>query len=329
METRPDWDKEPNVDRILRQGVTRVEIRVQTLREEIYRLVKRGHTLEDVIEATRILKDAGMKVCYHMMPGLPGSSPQQDLEDFRKLFSRPEFRPDLLKIYPTLVLEGTKLYELWLKGEYEPYPLETVVDLLVKVKSSLPGWVRIQRIQRDIPAPLIVAGVKAGNLREIVQRRMEKLGLRCRCIRCREAGHVQLKRGLTPNPGDIQLTIEKYEASEGLEYFLAYEDRVQDILVAWLRLRLPSEKAHRPEVKAGRTAIVRELHVTGPMLPRGVLDGGWQHQGFGRRLLAEAERLAREELDVEKLLVNSAIGVREYYLRLGYRRDGAYVSKNL
>ena len=330
VETRPDWAKEPQVDRMLRQGVTRVEIGVQTLHEEVYRLVDRGHSLADVVEATRILKDAGMKVCYHMMPGLPTLSVEDDLEDFRKLFSEADYRPDMLKIYPTLVLEGTRLHELWLRGEYQPYTVEDAVKLLVEVKPKLPRWVRIQRIQRDIPAQLIVAGVKAGNLRELVQRELARLGLRCRCIRCREAGHVELKKGLTPNPDHVKLTVERYEASEGIEYFLSFEDVVQDILVAWLRLRLPSEKAHRPEVKGQRAAIVRELHVSGPMVPRGVkAEEGWQHRGYGRSLLQEAERIAREELDAKKLVVNSAIGVREYYFRLGYRRDGPYMSKPL
>jgi len=329
VETRPDWAKEPHVDQMLKLGVTRVEIGVQTLREEVYRLVERGHTLADVVEATRILKDAGMKVCYHMMPGLPSLTPREDLEDFMELFSNPTYKPDMLKIYPTLVLEGTRLHELWVRGEYRPYSLETVVELLVKVKPKLPGWVRIQRIQRDIPAPLIVDGVKAGNLREIVQKRLEQLGLKCRCIRCREAGHLQAKKGVKANPENVKLTVEKYEASEGLEVFLAYEDKVKDILVAWLRLRIPSAKAHRPELK-GRTAIIRELHVSGPMVPRGLrLEEAWQHKGYGRSLMAEAERIASEEYDVKKLLVNSALGVKEYYRRLGYSQHGAYMAKDI
>jgi len=329
VETRPDWAKKPHVDQMLRLGVTRVEIGVQTLRDEVYRLVERGHTVADVVEATRLLKDAGMKVCYHMMPGLPGSSLQADLEDFERLFADPNFRPDMLKVYPTLVLKGTKLHRLWAEGKYKPYPVEDVVNLLVKVKSRLPGWVRVQRVQRDIPAPLIVDGVKAGNLREIVQKRMEKLGLKCRCIRCREAGHLQAKKGVRPNPAYVRLTADRYEASQGIEVFLAYGDMVQDILVGWLRLRIPSEKAYRPEVK-GRTAIVRELHISGPMTPRGErLDGAWQHKGYGRSLLAEAERIAKEEYDVGKLLVNSAVGVKEYYRRLGYRKHGAYMAKDL
>lgn len=328
VETRPDWAKEPHVNQMLNLGVTRVELGVQTLSDEVYRLVGRGHSVDDVVEATRILKDAGMKVCYHMMPGLPGSNPEADLKDLRRLFQDPSFKPDMLKIYPTLVLKGTRLYQLWEKGDYKPYTLETVVKLLVKAKAEIPSWVRIQRIQRDIPASLIVDGVKAGNLREIVQKRMEALGLRCRCIRCREAGHLQVKKGLTPDLENIKLTHLSYEASEGLEIFLSYEDKAKDIIVGWLRLRIPSEKAHRPELK-GRTAIVRELHISGPMIPRGVKEQGWQHKGYGRTLMAEAERIASEEYDIVKLLVNSALGVKEYYYRLGYSEEGPYVFKLL
>jgi len=187
LETRPDYCRQGHVDEMLEMGVTRVELGVQTLSEEVYRRVKRGHTLEDVVEATRVLKDAGLKVCYHMMPGL-FSTPEEDLRMFRELFSNPAYMPDMLKIYPALVIEGTELYRLWQAGEFTPYDDEQAVELIAEVKSLLPPWVRTMRIQRDIPAELIVAGVRKSNLGELVLQRLRETGRRCRCIRCRELG---------------------------------------------------------------------------------------------------------------------------------------------
>jgi len=329
VETRPDWAKERHVDRMLSLGVTRVELGVQTIYDDVYELVERGHTVEDVVEATRILKDSGLKVCYHMMPGLPGSNWERDLEAFRTLFGDERFMPDMLKIYPCLVLKGTKVYEWWLRGEYRPMTTEEAAELIVEVKKTIPPWVRIMRVQRDIPAYLIVAGVRRSDLRSLVEQRMKEQGVRCRCVRCREVGHRMLKDGVEPDPDHIELVERRYEASEGLEVFLSFEDTRNDVLIGLLRLRVPSEKAHRPEVRESPSTLVRELHVYGPMIPVGERGEGWQHRRFGEELLREAERISAEEFDARKILVTSGLGVKPYYRRLGYRDDGPYVSKPL
>jgi len=328
VETRPDWAGREVVDRLLEMGVTRVEIGVQNVYDDIYRLVDRGHGVEDVVEATRVLRDSGLKVCYHMMPGLPGSTPERDLEGFRHIFEDPDFRPDMLKIYPTLVLRGTRLYEWWRRGLYRAMETEEAVELLARVKALVPPWIRIMRVQRDIPAKLIVAGVRRSNLRQLVWERMRRLGLRCRCIRCREVGQ-RLREGVEPDPGEIRILHRVYEASGGLEDFISAEDPEDDVLIGLLRLRVPSEVVHRRELR-GRTAIVRELHVYGPMVPVGEQPGAaWQHRGWGETLMKEAERVAAEEYDAEKLAVMSALGTKPYYARLGYHRDGVYMSKGL
>ncbi|MEM2454987.1 MAG: tRNA uridine(34) 5-carboxymethylaminomethyl modification radical SAM/GNAT enzyme Elp3, partial [Candidatus Bathyarchaeia archaeon] len=193
VETRPDWCREYHVDIMLSYGTTRVEIGVQNIYDDIYALVNRGHTVKDVIEATRIAKDAGLKVVYHMMPGLPGSDFDRDLEAFKKIFMDPDFKPDMLKIYPCLVVKGTKVYDWWVKGLYKPYTTEEAAKLIAEVKKIIPEWVRIMRVQRDIPAYMIEAGSKSSNLREIALRMLRDEGLRCRCIRCREVGHRWLK----------------------------------------------------------------------------------------------------------------------------------------
>jgi elongator complex protein 3 len=330
VETRPDWAKESHVDQMLEMGVTRVELGVQNPNDEIYRLVGRKHTVKDVIEATRILKDAGLKIVYHMMPGLPGSSMEKDLAAFREIFSDSAYKPDMIKIYPCLVLKDTKAYEWFMRGEYKPYTTEEAAKLIVEVKKMVPPWVRIMRVQRDIPAPLIVAGVNRSNLRQLVQEKLKMQGLRCRCIRCREVGHRILVDGIKPDPEKVEVGVTRYEASEGEEIFISTEDMENDVLIGYLRLRIPSKKVHRPEIRAEPCSIIRELHVYGPLVPVGKrIKKAWQHKGYGSILLSEAERITREEYGFKKILVISALGTKQYYKRFGYTYDGPYMSKIL
>ncbi len=330
VETRPDWAKEKHVDQMLSMGVTRVELGVQNVYDDIYELVERGHTVQDVVEATRILKDAGLKVVYHLMPGLPGSSFERDLEGFQRIFADSRFKPDMIKIYPCLVLKGTKAYDWWRRGEYQPYTTEEAAQLILEVKKTVPPWIRIMRVQRDIPAYLIEAGVKRSNLRQLVLRRLKEEGVRCRCIRCREVGHRWLKDKVKPDPNSIEIRTIKEKASEGDDVFISAEDPVNDVLVGYLRLRIPSGKAHRPEIVSEMTSIVRELHVYGPLVPVGRhLAKAWQHKGYGGLLLSEAERISLENYDRNKVVVTSALGTKQYYKRFGYDYDGPYVSKFL
>ncbi len=330
IETRPDWFRLRHCDMSLSWGVTRIELGVQTIEDDILSKMKRGHTVTDSIIATRIAKDAGLKVTYHIMPNLPGSNYERDITVFRKLFQDNCFKPDGLKIYPTLVTKGTKLYQMLKKGEYNPYPLKDVVKLISEVKKTIPKWVRIQRVQRDIPSNLIVSGVKKSNLRQIIQEKLQDQSSVCRCIRCREVGHIKLKLGLEPKSEDIKLLIVRYPASEGEELFLSYEDIKQDILIAFLRLRYPSEKTYRPEIVEKHGMVVRELHVYGPMIPlNSRIKDGWQHRGYGKQLLRNAERIAKDKYDAKKLVIISGLGAKEYYFKQGYIRDGPYVSKTL
>jgi elongator complex protein 3 len=312
FETRPDFVDVEQVDRMLNYGVTRVELGVQTLRDSVYERVNRGHRVEDVVNATKILRDAGLKVGYHMMPGL-FSGFEEDLEMFRTLFADERFKPDFLKIYPTLVIKDTKLYELWKKGEYQPYMDEEVIELICRIKGLMPKWVRTMRIQRDIPKRLIVAGVKRGDIGAIVHGKLKR---RCRCIRCRDVGHLKYQEKII-DEGSMEILTEKYRASDGIEYFTSIEDVKNDALVAYLRLRL------------GSRAIVRELRVLGPMVPLGEkTENAKQHRGWGGMLLEKAEEISIEDKR-ESILVTSAIGTREYYHQHGYRRLGPYMEKPL
>jgi elongator complex protein 3 len=330
VETRPDWCKEKHVDAMLEMGVTRVEIGVQNPNDKIYHLVGRTHTVADVTEATRIAKDAGLKIVYHLMPGIPGSNHTEDLEAFKRVFTDPAFKPDMIKIYPCLVIKGTKAYEWYLKGEYTPYSTEAATDLIAEVKQNIPPWIRVMRVQRDIPAQLIFAGVKKSNLRQLVQQQLVEHGIRCGCIRCREVGHRMAADNVLPDLDNVRILSNCYDASEGQEIFISGEDPENNVLIGYLRLRIPSSKAHRPEINATPAAVVRELHVYGPLVPVGKhLTKAWQHKGYGSILLSEAERITSEEYGLRKLLVISALGTKQYYRRFGYSCDGVYVSKML
>ncbi len=330
IETRPDWSRREHVDHMLSMGVTRVEVGVQTLYDDVYETIHRDHTVADVVEATRTLKDSGLKVGYHMMLGLPGCDYDRDLAAFRRIFEDPDFKPDMLKIYPCLVTPGTQLHEQWQRGEYRPYSTGESAQLIAEIKKFIPPWVRIMRIQREIPADGISDGVKNGNLRQLVQKELVKQGTRCRCIRCREVGHAYLRNHSRPDPDQVRLNRLMYEGSGGTDIFLSYEDSLQDILVGYVRLRIPGASSHRLEIVERNAAIIRELHVFGQTVPvGGRMEAAFQHKGFGSQLLKEAERIAVEEYGRTKMLVISALGTKAYYARYGYEKDGPYVSKPL
>lgn len=332
IETKPDYCKQNHIDLMLGLGVTRVEIGVQSLRNEVFRLTNRGHNIDDVIESFKIARNAGLKIVAHMMPGLPGSSPKKDLEDLQQILYDPRYRPDMLKIYPTLVLRNTGLHKLYSGGQFAPYTDEEMVRILVELKKKVPPWIRIMRIQREIETKDIIAGPRKGNLRQLALETLYSEGHRCKCIRCREIG-------LTKNSIDkesIRLTRLDYKAAGGQEIFLCCETQNGSSLLGFLRLRkvtgsveseLHSYNCHDNSV----LAVVRELHVYGQALSVGrkANDMSSQHRGLGKVLMAEAEQIAKCEFGVETLSVISAVGTRRYYGKLGYNRNGYYVTKLL
>ncbi len=326
LESKPDWCRPRDIDLMLGYGITRLEVGVQSLDDKTLARSNRGHTVEDTERALQLARDAGLKVTAHMMPGLPGATPERDLWDLRRLFEDEAFRPDMTKLYPTLVVPGTALAMEFRAGTYQPYDLETVVDLLSEMKRFVPRWHRIMRIQREIPAGEIAGGVRRGDLRELVLARAREKGFRCNCIRCREV----VLRG----PADLGAydTLEyeetRYSASSGTEVFGSFEYRASGTVAGFVRMRLPSEGAHRPEIQG--KAIVRELRVYGRAVGLGRREEkAWQHRGLGRTLLRTMESVAREDFGVRTLLVTSAVGTRNYYRKQGYERVGPYVGKKL
>lgn len=331
VETKPDYCKNAHIDLMLELGITRVEIGVQSLQKDVYKNINRGHTIEDVYDSFQIAKDSGYKIVAHMMPGLPGSTPKKDFEDFRKLFEDQQLRPDMLKIYPTLLLRDTGLAKLYEKGIYKPYPDDVFTDLLLEMKKIIPSWVRIMRIQREIESEDIINGNSSSNIRQILQQKLREQGLQCNCIRCREVGIRKLDNR------DVNISLKRidYNSSNGKEVFLSLEDSLKKILFGYLRLRKLA-RPHRKELKDKNgkpSAIIRELHVLGQLVDVGRNNdfsiASSQHKGYGSRLLEKAEDIVKNEFSINSISIISAIGTRQYYKKFGYKLNGPYVTKEL
>eukprot|EP00029_Vermamoeba_vermiformis_P009278 TRINITY_DN4576_c0_g2_i1.p1 TRINITY_DN4576_c0_g2~~TRINITY_DN4576_c0_g2_i1.p1 ORF type:complete len:607 (-),score=222.43 TRINITY_DN4576_c0_g2_i1:36-1820(-) len=261
IETRPDYCLKPHLGEMLRYGCTRLEIGVQSVYEDVARDTNRGHTVRAVTECFHLAKDAGFKVVSHLMPDLPNVGYERDMHGFKQFFEDPKFRADGLKIYPTLVIRGTGLYELWKAGKYKNYHPDELVDLLAKLLALVPPWTRIYRIQRDIPMPLVTSGVEYGNLRELCLKRMHDLGYKCRDVRTREVGIKDIHHKVKPD--QVELIRRDYNANGGWETFLSYEDPKQDILIGLLRLRRCSAATFRPELTAPFTLNSNDTSTTG------------------------------------------------------------------
>ncbi len=319
VETRPDWIDEKEVRLIRELGVTKVQVGVQAFDEEILKRIKRGHTLDRVGDATRLLKDAGIKVCYHFMPNLPGSTPDLDRNMAHIMYEDPRFKPDFVKIYPAQVIAGTEMFREWERGEFTPYNDELLKEVLKDVKKITPPFVRIDRLVRDISKKWVSAGTKATNMRQYIQLEMKTEGWTCKCIRCREVK----ERDFATSPELCDLTIETLG---GTEHLLTYEK--DNKLFSLLRLRLPSEPTPLFAELAG-CAIIRELHTYGKTVQHEQKGSEHtQHKGLGKQLMINAEEIAREA-SYKKIAVISSIGTRDYYRKLGYTRVGLYMVKPL
>jgi len=338
IETRPDFINVEEIKWLRKLGITMVELGVQSIYDDVLKLNLRGHGVKETILATKLLKDAGFKVLYQMMPNLPGSNLKRDEKMFEELFQNPDFQPDLLKIYPCALLKEAPLYKWWKAGKYKPYTEKQLINLIKSIKQKIPYYVRIQRITRDIPSRSIVTGpAKISNLRQILAEKMEKEGWRCKCIRCRE-----VRENYDPKE-KIYLFREDYEASRGKEIFLSFENKNRTKLYSLLRLRITSKNK----------AIIREVHTYGPLVPIGVKKLSPQHRGLGKKLIKEAEKITKKEFGfhpvkspvklpsasfnrgakqfnrVNKIAVISAVGTRDYFRKLGYKLRDTYMIKIL
>ncbi len=320
LETRPDYVTAEELLHMRALGCTHVQIGIQSIHQDVLDLVKRDDTLDNMARATALLRDFGIKITYHLMPGLPGSTPAKDVQVFKKVFSDPRWQPDMLKIYPCVVIKNSLLYQWYKQGKYKSYSDKVLVTVIKKIKQAVPPYVRINRLIRDIPGPEIVAGNIVTNLRQVLHNE----GVACRCIRCREARQAQVKLK------EIVLVKRRYKAGQGTEYFISFESKDKKKLFAFVRLRLPNKtrKLAASVPFDSETALIRELHTYGELIPVGKKGKAVQHIGLGKRLMKQAESLA-EKQGYKKMAVISGVGVREYYRKLGYWLDSTYMMKRL
>jgi elongator complex protein 3 len=316
IETKPDWGFLEHGNRMLALGCTRVELGVQTTFEEPLILTHRGHSLNNSIESIRTLKDLGFKLNFHYMPGLPGVAREKEVEGFKQLFASSDFQPDMLKIYPCMVMPGTLLYDDYKAGKYTPLETKEAAELIAEFMRYVPKYCRVMRVQRDIPTYRTEAGVDRTNLRQYLEKVMQEKGIVSNDIRAREIkGEVA---------GEWNLKVIQYDASHGKEFFIeaVTED---DKLLGYCRMRYPSQ-ALRKEITM-QTALIRELHVYGPATALQKI-GKVQHKGVGKALLQKAEEIAKHD-GKNKIVVISGVGVREYYYKQGYEKEGVYVVKGV
>ena len=310
IETRPDYINDKELIQLRELGVTRVEMGVQAIDDDILKLNNRGHDVNTIAQATEKLKQFGFKITYHFMPALPGSNPKKDVAMFKQLYSDERFKPDQIKFYPTTVVRDSLLYKWWKQGKYKPYSDKELEKVIIGCKKIVPVYTRIMRLIRDIPGESIEAGNKITNLRQVLKRK----GVKCNCIRCREPQNRNIK------DKKLKLNILKYKASGADEYFISFDSIDNEILYGFCRLRLDNSSDISP-------AIVRELHVYGQLVPIGG-EKKVQHSGLGKKLMKEAERIAKEN-EIKKIAVISGVGVRGYYKKLGYKLEGTYMVKRI
>tara|TARA_Y100000310_G_scaffold295961_1_gene327804 strand:+ start:5449 stop:7272 length:1824 start_codon:yes stop_codon:yes gene_type:complete len=327
IETKSDFGKLFHGNLMLELGCTRVEIGVQSVYNEVLDATNRGNSVEDNIESIRNLKDLGFKINAHYMPGLPLTTKKMDEHGLRQLFDNVDYRPDMLKLYPCMVMPGTKLFKDWKDGKFKPIQTKEAAELIADFKKEIPTYCRVMRVQRDIPTNVTSDGVDKTNLRQYVEKFTKEKGIKCRCVRCREAGIYLREDGRSLNLDDGRLIVLSYEASKGKEYFISFEDLAKDVLFGFVRLRFPSEFL-REEITEN-SALIREIHVFSSAVPIGERgDDSFQHKGIGKMLMRKAEEIAKAE-GKGKMVVISGVGARNYFRKLSYSLEGVYMVKSL
>lgn len=322
LETRPDFINQKEIEQMRKLGATRIEIGVQHTDSKILKINRRGHGRQSIINATRLLKNAGFKISYHLMPGLWKSNPKKDLKMIQELFTNQAFQPDMIKIYPCVVTEFAPLKKIWQQGKYQPLTNRQNEKLITSIKKIIPPYVRISRLIRDIPKESILAGPDISNLRQ----KLAEKNISCRCIRCRE-----IKGEFDKNEKIILDRID-YPASKGLEIFLQFVSTDKLKLFSLLRLRIPDKKTlvNCPIKTLRNSALIREVHTYGKVSPLGISDNRTpQHMGLGKKLIEKAEKIVQKEFGLKKIAVISGVGVRKYYQKLGYVLENEYMVKKL
>lgn len=322
IETRPDLVSKAALDWYRYLGVTKVQMGAQSLDDPILALNKRGHTAQETLAATALLRAGGFKIVLHWMPNLLGATPATDREDFSRLWGHGAYCPDELKIYPCQLLENTELYDHWQRKEYQPYSEALLRDLIADLKITVPRYCRINRIIRDIPSTYVVAGNKNTSLRQDIQQVMKQRGMQCQCIRCREIRRQKV------TVESVTLHDQVYHPADAEEHFLSL-DTMDDKLAGFLRLSLPQNTGETGLRDLADAAIIREVHVYGQSLEVGEERSGIaQHSGLGTRLIEVAEKIAGDK-GYNRLAVIEAVGTRAYYAGRGFVLGDRYMVKDL
>jgi elongator complex protein 3 len=335
LETRPDHINPEEIRHMRKLGCTKVQIGVQHTSNEVLEINKRGEVIEDSIHAIKLMKDAGLKIACHLMPNLPGSTPEMDVAMVKEFFENPAFKPDQLKIYPCVVTPYAELEQWWKEGRYKAYSDEVLMDILIQMKLMMPRYLRLERLFRDIPGETILEGSQKTNMRQLLHDQMRKDNILCQCVRCREI------KGESYDPDQTKLDILEYDASEGKEFFISFNDASKDKICSLLRLRFSSlslqgKKHFIPELEGA--ALVREVHTYGQQVRVGESSKNTlnpkdkkrasQHAGLGRRMIQEAEKIS-QKAGYNKVAIIAGVGTRNYYRKWGYELEGTYMTKKL
>lgn len=317
LETRPDTITPEEIVRLRQYGCTRVQLGMQHTDDNVLNKINRGCTTKDAKEAIRLLKDACYKIDIHLMPNLPGSSVELDEQMFQEVLESPDLQADQWKIYPCEIVPWTVIKKWFDEGSYVPYPEDDLFELLIRVKTQIHPWIRLNRVIRDIPSQYILGGVDAPNARQFLLQTLKDRGQRCKCLRCREVSLNKTTKETATAIREAVLKMQIYNASDGKEHFISFETPNGRYICGFLRLRLCKPAAHIFPELAG-CALVRELHVYGTLIPtKNKHDSHAQHMGFGRRMLAYAE-ITAWFAGYKRMAIISGIGARNYYRRFGY-----------
>lgn len=323
IETKSDYGKLSHGNSMLKLGCTRVELGIQSVYEKPLKITHRGNTVKDNIESIQVLKDLGFKINAHYMPGLPGTTKVRDKKGLKDLFLDEDYKPDMLKVYPAMVMPGTKLLQDYESGTFKPLSTKEAALLIAEMFSHTPEYCRVMRVQRDIPTYATKAGVDKTNLRQYVEQLMKQKGIVSKDIRAREVGTSKKKANLK----NMEIKTTEYKASKGKEFFIQAFDKKTDALFGFIRLRFPSQFLRGEITK--KSALVRELHIYSAALEIGTRSKeSFQHQGIGKQLLKKAEEVALENKK-DKIVIISGIGVREYFRKFKYKLEGPYMVKKI
>lgn len=334
IETRPDTITSRELKLLRYYGCTRVQLGIQHMDDDVLKTINRCCNTNRTIKGIKLLKNAGYKIDGHWMPNLPGSSIEKDRNMFlnqllsvneistecasdnsqyvRYSLTNPHLQVDQWKVYPCTLVPYTEIENMYKRGEYHPYDHDTLEELLIDIKRQVFPFIRLNRVVRDIPDDYSYLTDYKGNMRQEILDKMKLKGYTCNCIRCREVKDGAL------DMENVSLIVREYNASDGTEFFISFETNDNKVLYGFVRLRLTNEQAVDVFPELAGSALLRELHVYGNLQRvNGDTSNHVQHKGFGRRLVAEAERIAKTH-NYHKMSVIAGEGTRGYYEKLGY-----------